>query len=73
MIKNSQFFLVKACTKIFFEKFRMLERGRSKRSSIFQALHPGKKSMLPKANDQKKEDDLSDLSPKNNSESFDEN
>jgi hypothetical protein len=29
--------------------------------------------MLPKANDQKKEDDLSDLSPKNNSESFDEN
>jgi hypothetical protein len=35
-------------------------------------LHPSQKNMLPKANKQKK-NDLLDLSPKKNSESFDEN
>ena len=44
--------------QIFFGKLRMLKvgpRGRWKRSSIFQTSHPSKKSMLPKANDQRKQ------------------
>ena len=47
----SNFFLVKK----FFEKLRMIEigpRGRWKRSSICQTLHPSEKSVLPKANKQ---------------------
>ena len=50
--------LISAFTKIFFGKLRMLKvgpRGRWKRASIFQASHPSKKSMLPKANDQRKQ------------------
>ena len=46
-----------AFTKIFFEKLRMIEigpRGRWKRSSIFQTSHPSKKSLLPKATNQRK-------------------
>ena len=62
-IKTSQFFfdescLISAFTKKFFGKLRMLKvgpRGRWKRASIFQASHPSKKSMLPKANDQRKQ------------------
>ncbi len=50
--------LMSAFTKDFFVKLRMIEigpRGRWKRSSIFQTSHPSKKSMLPKANDQRKQ------------------
>ena len=49
--------LISAFSTKFFEKLRMIEighRGRWKRSSIFQTSHPSKKSMLPKANDQRK-------------------
>ena len=49
--------VISAFTKNFFEKLRMIEigaRGRWKRSSIFQMSHPSKKSMHPKANEQKK-------------------
>ena len=61
-IKTSQIFFVESCwisafTKKFFGKLRLLEvgpRGRWKRSSIFQSSHPSKKSMLSKANEQKK-------------------
>ena len=61
-IKTSQFFfdescLISAFTKIFFGKLRMLKVGpwgRWMRASIFQASYPSKKSMLPKANKQRK-------------------
>ena len=60
--QNFSIFFVESCwisafTKIFFGKLRLLEvgpRGRWKRSSIFQSSHPSKKSMLSKANEQKK-------------------
>ena len=39
----------------------------------FQSLHPSQKDMLPKANEQKKKNNLPDFSPKKNSESFDKN
>ena len=60
--QNSSIFFYESCgisafTKIFFEKLRMIEigpRGRWKRWSIFQMSHPSKKSMLPKANEQRK-------------------
>ena len=49
--------------------------GGSERGHPFFRLNIlAKKNMLPKANDAKeKEDDLPDLSPKKNSERFDEN
>ena len=61
-IKTPQIFFDESCgisafTKNFFEKLRVIEigpRGRWKRSSIFQTSHPSKKSMLPKANEQRK-------------------
>jgi hypothetical protein len=49
--------LMSAFTKNFFWNLRVIEigpRGRRKRSSIFQLLHPSQKNMLPKANDQNK-------------------
>ena len=60
--KLLKFFFVESCwisafTKKFFGKLRLLEvgpRGRWKRSSIFQSSHPSQKSMLSKANEQKK-------------------
>ena len=66
---------ISAFTKIFFEKLGIIEigaRGRWKRSSIFQVSHPSQVcSQKPWVCI--KEFDLSDLSPKKNSESFDEN
>ena len=61
-IKTSQFFfdescLISAVTNFFGGKLRMLKvgpRGHWKRASIFQASHPNKKRMLPKANDHRK-------------------
>ena len=60
------------CWKLFdvsfhqniFEKLRMIEigpRGRWKRSSIFQMSHPSKKSMHPKANEQKKKKTICEI------------
>ena len=50
--------------KFFFEKLRMIEigpRGRWKRSSIFQMSHPSKKSMHPKANEQRKKKTICEI------------
>ena len=55
---------ISAFTKIFFEKLRVIEigpRGRWKRSSIFQTSHPSKKSMLPKANEQRKKKTICEI------------
>ena len=68
-IKTSQIFFVESCwisafTKKFFGKLRLLEvgpRGRWKRSSIFQSSHPSKKSMLPKANEQRKKKTICEI------------
>ena len=68
--------LMSAFIKIFFEKLRMIEigpRGCWKRSSIFQTLHPSKKSMLPKANKQRKKKTICQIFHQKKSESFDEN
>ena len=55
---------ISAFTKFFFEILRMIEigpRGRWKRSSIFQMSHPSKKSMLPKANEQRKKKTICEI------------
>ena len=80
-IKTPQIFFDESCVisafnKKFFEKLRMTEigpRGRWKRSSIFQMLHPSKKSMLPKANEQRKKKTICEIFHQKKSESFDEN
>ena len=63
--------LMSAFVKIFFGKLRIIEigpRGRWKRSSIFQSSHPSQKSMLPKANKQKKKKTISQIFHKNTSQ-----
>ena len=55
---------ISAFTKNFFEKLRVIEigpRGRWKRSSIFQTSHPSQKSMLPKANEQRKKKTICEI------------
>ena len=57
-------------SKFFWWKLFDGPRGCWKRSSIFQALHPSKKSMLPKANEQRQKKSICEIFHQKKSESF---